>query len=77
LGRRGLSRQEIIKELYNLCSSANIIRMIRLSKMKWTKHVMNAGEEECLWNFGGKARSKETTRKNRYRWEDNTILNIR
>jgi hypothetical protein len=25
--------------------------------------AMNEGEEECIWDIGGKARRKETTRK--------------
>jgi hypothetical protein len=35
------------------------------------------GEEECIEDFGGKARRKETSRRPRRRWEDNSKMNLR
>jgi hypothetical protein len=43
-------------------SSPNIIRMAKLRRMRWAGHVANLGEEECIQDFGGKGRRKETTR---------------
>jgi hypothetical protein len=31
--------------------------------MRWTGHNIHGVEEECMYNFGGKARRKGTTRK--------------
>jgi hypothetical protein len=41
----------------------NIIRMIKTRRMRWAGHVTRMGEEECIYDIGGKARMKETTRK--------------
>jgi hypothetical protein len=49
-------------ELYNLYSSPNTIRMIKSNRMRWTGNLARWGEEECVLDFGGKARRKETTR---------------
>jgi hypothetical protein len=52
------------KELHNLYSSPNIIRMIMSRRMGWAGHVAQmGGGEECIYDIGGKARRKETTRK--------------
>jgi hypothetical protein len=48
--------------LHNLYSLACIIIMIKLRKMRCTRHI-DAWDEECLKEFGRKAREKETTRK--------------
>jgi hypothetical protein len=54
------------EELQNLCSSPSIIRMIKSRRMKWVGHVARFGvEDECIWEIGGKARRKETTRKSK------------
>ena len=37
---------------------------------------MYKGEEKCVQGFGGKTWGKETTWKNRRRWEDNIITDI-
>jgi hypothetical protein len=51
------------KELLDLCSSPSIIRMIELIWIRWVGHVAQmgrgrGGEEECIWDFGGKTRGK-------------------
>jgi hypothetical protein len=40
LGCRELHQEE----LYNLYSSSGIIRMIKLTKMRWTEHIARMGE---------------------------------
>jgi hypothetical protein len=47
-----------------LYSSPNIIRMIKSRRMRWTGHVARmGGDEKCIYDIGGEARRKETTRK--------------
>jgi hypothetical protein len=47
-------------ELPNLYYSPSIIRIIKSRTMRWAEH---GEEEECIYDFGGKARRKESTRK--------------
>jgi hypothetical protein len=49
------------EELHNLYSSPSIIRMIKSRRKKWAGHVAGMGEE-CMQDFGGKARTNDTTR---------------
>jgi hypothetical protein len=40
-------------ELRGLCSSLNIIRMIKSRRMRWARHVARiGGRERCLQSFG-------------------------
>jgi hypothetical protein len=48
------------EELHILYSSPNIIRQIKLRRMRWAGHVALMGEE-CVQCFDGKARRKEST----------------
>jgi hypothetical protein len=50
------------EELRNLYSSPNIIRIIKLRRMRWAGHVARMGEEKCVYGFDGKDRRKETIR---------------
>jgi hypothetical protein len=38
---------------------------------------MDGAEEDCIYGFGGKARKEKTTRKTRYRWENNIEMDLR
>jgi hypothetical protein len=70
-GRRKLHN----KELYKLRSSANITRMVMLKQDELYRAChLYAGEEECMKDYGERSRSKEATRKNRHRQEDNTRI---
>jgi hypothetical protein len=52
------------EEFHSFYSSPSIIRMIKSRRMRCSVHVARmGGEEECVWNIGGKARRKEFTRK--------------
>jgi hypothetical protein len=53
------------EEIHNLYSSPSTIRMIRSRRMGWEGHVgsTSGAEEECIHDFGGKVRRKETTGK--------------
>jgi hypothetical protein len=59
-GGWGKLYKEVLRNLY---SSLNIMRMIKSRRVGWAWHVECMNEEECLYDFGGIARSKETTRK--------------
>jgi hypothetical protein len=52
-------------ELHKLYASTNIIIIIESKRIRWAGHVARMGEreEECVQNFGGRTRKKETTRK--------------
>jgi len=39
------------KELNDLYSSPNVIRVIKLRKMRWAVHVARMGEGRCIKNF--------------------------
>jgi hypothetical protein len=45
--------------------------------MRWTGHVARRSEWECIYDFGGKARRKEITRRPRRRWEDNIKMDLK
>jgi hypothetical protein len=63
----GLKRDEIIsgwrklhnEDLHNLYPSPDIITTTNQRRMRWEGHV----EKECILDFGGEARRKETTEK--------------
>jgi hypothetical protein len=46
-----------------LYSSPNIIRVIKLRRMRWAEHVTRVEEDELIEHFGGNIRRKETTLK--------------
>jgi hypothetical protein len=46
------------EELHNLQSPADIMRMIKLRRVRWAGHVAHGGEEVCIQGFGEIARSK-------------------
>jgi hypothetical protein len=51
------------EELHNLYSLPSIIRMIKSGEDEMGRScTTHGGEEECIHDFGGKARKKETTR---------------
>jgi hypothetical protein len=43
----------------------NLYNSVKSRRMRWAGHAARTGEEECIWDIGGKARRKETTRKNK------------
>jgi hypothetical protein len=52
-------------ELHNVYGTPSVIRIIKSRRMRWSGHVSRTGEKRnaYIYNFGGKARSKETIRK--------------
>jgi hypothetical protein len=52
-GVRGDWRRLNNEELYDLCSSPNIIRVIKSRRKRWAGHVAHiGGEENCMQGFG-------------------------
>ena len=49
------------KELNDLYSSPNIVRVIKSRRMRWAGHVARMGEERGVYSLGGETGGKETT----------------
>jgi hypothetical protein len=62
--------------MYNLHSSPNIIRMIKSRKMRRTFSAYG-GEEECIQDFGGKYKRKESSSKTWRKWEHSIKIDLR
>jgi hypothetical protein len=54
------------EELRNFHSSPSILRMTKSRRTRWAGHVAHMGEKwiDCIDDFDGKAKRKETARKN-------------
>jgi hypothetical protein len=65
-------------ELRSLCSSPNIVRVIRSRNMRWAGHVARMGEGRGVCRvLGGKPEGKRPLGRSRRRWEDNIKLDLR
>jgi hypothetical protein len=65
-------------ELHSLYSSPNIVRVIKLRRMKWAGHMSRVGEGRgvyrvLVWRHEG----KRPLGRPRHRWEDNIRLDLR
>jgi hypothetical protein len=66
------------EELHNLCTSPNIIRMIKSRRMRWVVYVTCIGEMKNSYNIlVGKPEGKRPLVRQRCRWEDNIRMDIR
>jgi len=60
------------EELNDLCSSPNIVRVIKSRRMRWTGHVARMGERRGVYRvLVGKPEGKRPLGRPRRRWEDN------
>jgi hypothetical protein len=60
------------EELHNLYTSSNIIRAIKSTKMRWTRHVACMEQVRNACNiFVGKPDGKRPLGRSKRRWEDN------
>jgi hypothetical protein len=58
----GFKREEVTggwrslhnEKLHNLHTSSNIVRVIKLRRKRWGRHVACMGDEKCIQNFGQK-----------------------
>jgi hypothetical protein len=57
------------EELYDLFSLLNIIRVIKLGRMKWAGHVAGTGEERCV-------EGKRPLGRPGHRWEGNIKMDF-
>jgi hypothetical protein len=66
------------EKLHNLCSSPNIIRMIKSKRMKWAGHVPRMGEERNAYRvLMRKPEGKRPLGGPRRMWEDVTKMYLR
>jgi hypothetical protein len=60
------------EELNDLYSSPNIVRVIKLRRMRWAGHVAHMGEERWVYRvLLGKPEGKRPLGRPRRRWVDN------
>jgi hypothetical protein len=65
-------------ELHNLCSSLNIVRVIKSRKMRWAGHAIRLGEGRGVYRvLIGKTEGKRPLGRPRHRWEDSINLDLR
>jgi hypothetical protein len=66
------------KELYTLYSSPNIIRVIKLRRLRWAGHVARVGERRGAYRaLVGKPEGRRPLERPRRRWEDNIKMDQR
>jgi hypothetical protein len=65
-------------ELHNLYSSPNIVRMIKLGRMRWAGHVACMGEGSGVYRLWvGRPEGKRLLGWPRRRWEGNIKMDLR
>jgi hypothetical protein len=65
-------------ELHNLYSSPNIVRVIKLRRMRWAGHVARIGEGRGVYRvLVGTPEGKRPLGRPRRRWEDNIKTDLR
>jgi hypothetical protein len=66
------------EELHNMYSSPNIIRMVKLKRVRWAGHVARMGEKTNAYRIlMGKPEEKRPLRRPRRRWVDNIKMDLR
>jgi hypothetical protein len=65
-------------EIHSLYSSPNIVRVIKLRRIRWAGHVARMGEGRGVYRvLVGKPEGKRPLVRPRYRWEDNIKMKLR
>ena len=63
------------EELYALCSSTNVIRVIKSRRMRWAELVARTGDRRGVFGvLVGRSEGKRLLGRPRRRWEDNIKL---
>jgi hypothetical protein len=76
--RRISGRKLHNEELHTLYSHPNIIRQIKLRRMRWPGHVARMGKERKVYKvLVGKPEVKRPLGRPRRRWEDGIRMNLR
>jgi hypothetical protein len=66
------------EELHNLCSSPNIIRIMKPKRMRWAGHVARMGETGTAYTIlVGKPEGKRPLGRPRRRWVDSIKMDFR
>jgi hypothetical protein len=65
------------EEHQNLCSSPNIIIMIKSRRTRWVGHVEEWREEECMQVFVGKPEGKRPLGRLNRSWEYSIEIDLR
>jgi hypothetical protein len=64
-------------ELHDLYFSPNIVRVIKLQRMRSAGHVAQMGEEKAVYRaLVGKPEGKRPLARPRHRWEDNIKMDL-
>ena len=65
------------EELNDLYSSPNIVRVIKLRRMRWAGHVACMGEERGVYRvLVGKPKRRRPLGRPRHRWVDNIRMDL-
>jgi hypothetical protein len=65
------------EELNDLCSSLNIIRVIKSRRMRWAGHVARMGEKRDAYRIlVGRPEGRRPLGRPRRRWEDEIKMNL-
>ena len=65
------------EELNDLYSSPNIVRVIKLRRMRWAEHVARIGEERGIYRvLVGKPEGSRPLGRPRRRWVDNIRIDL-
>jgi len=66
------------EELNDLYSSPNIVRVMKLRRMRWAGHVARMGEDGggCIGSCWGNQREGDPLGRPRCRWMDNIRINL-
>ena len=71
------SGENYIKELNDLYSSPNIVRVIKTRRMRWAGNVALIGERRGVYRVSvGKPEGKRPLGKSRHRWEDKIKMDL-
>jgi hypothetical protein len=64
-------------ELHDLYSSPNIVRVIKLRRMRWAGHVARIGEGRGVYRvLVGRTEGKRQLGRPKRRWEDNIKMDL-
>ena len=73
----GESRKLHNEELNDLYFSSNIVRVVKLRRMRWAGHVARMGEKRCACSvLVAKTEGKRPLGRSRRRWEDNIKMGL-
>jgi hypothetical protein len=65
------------RELNDMYSSPNIIRLIKSRRMRWARHMVRMGEERvAYWILVGRHEGMRPLERPRCKWEDNIKIGL-